>query len=61
MQDKIKKADSLASELAGMFNQFVQETEDFDLRRLFKQLEADLMDIRHKLSLALKITRNGTR
>ena len=55
MKQKIKKADDLSSELAGIFNELVKDTNDFDLKRLFKQLEADLMDTRHKLSLALRI------
>jgi hypothetical protein len=55
MKEKIRKADVLSSELAGLFNELVNDTSDFDLKRLFKQLEADLMDMRHKLSLALRI------
>ena len=46
-----------SAELGDIFNTLVTETTDFDLERLFKQLEADIMDIRHKLSLASKITR----
>jgi hypothetical protein len=56
MKDKIHKADDLSSELAGLFNELVNDTSDLDLKRLFKQLEADLMDMRHKLTLAMRIT-----
>ena len=55
----IKKAKTLAGELNGVFNTLVNNTEDLDLKRLFKQLEADMMDIRHKLSLASKIVKNS--
>jgi len=48
----------MANELAGLFNELVNETEDFDLKRLFKQLEADIMDFRHKIALASKIIGN---
>jgi hypothetical protein len=55
MLTKIKEADNMANELAGLFGELVNEADDLDLKRLFKQLDADLMDIRHKLSLAAKI------
>ncbi len=58
MKHKIQKADGMANELAGLFNELVNETEDFDLKRLFKQLEADIMDFRHKIALASKIIGN---
>ena len=56
MNKKVKKAMSLADELGDLFNNLVNETKDLDLKRLFKQLEADMMDIRHKIALAAKIT-----
>ena len=55
----INKAETLAGELNGVFNTLVNNAEDLDLKRLFKQLEADMMDIRHKLSLASKIAKNS--
>ncbi len=55
----INKAETLAGELNGVFNTLVNNAEDLDLKRLFKQLEADMMDIRHKLSLASKIVKNS--
>ena len=55
----INKAETLADELDGVFNTLVNNAEDLDLKRLFKQLEADMMDIRHKLSLASKIVKNS--
>ena len=60
MEKDIKRAVTLASEMAGIFNALVRGTQDLDLQRLFKQLEADVMDIRHKLSLAIKIISNNT-
>ncbi len=56
MNKQIKRAVELADELGIIFNGLVDETKDFDLKRLFKQLEADMMDIRHKMALAEKIT-----
>jgi hypothetical protein len=58
MQHKIQKADNLANELAGLFSELVNDAEDLDLKRLFKQLDADMMDFRHKLALASRIIGN---
>lgn len=58
MNVNINKAEELAAELGNIFNILVSKSEDLDLRRLFKQIEADMMDIRHKLSLASKIISN---
>jgi len=55
MQQKIQRADALANELAGLFNELVNDASDLDLKRLFKQLDADLIDFRHKLALASRI------
>jgi len=56
MNKKVKKAVTLADDLGDLFNNLVDETSDLDLKRLYKQLEADMMDIRHKIALAAKIT-----
>ena len=58
MNVNINNAVELAAELGNIFNILVSKSEDLDLRRLFKQIEADMMDIRHKLSLASKIISN---
>lgn len=55
MKDKVEKAAMLADELGELFNSLVKEADDLDIKRMFKQLEADMMDTRHKLALALKI------
>ena len=60
MEKNIRRAEAMASEMADIFNSLVRETKDLDLQRLFKQLEADVMDMRHKLSLAIKIICNST-
>jgi hypothetical protein len=56
MNKKVKKAVKMAEDLGNLFNELVNESTDYDLERLFKQIEADMMDIRHKLALAAKIT-----
>jgi len=61
MKKDVKKAEELARELNDIFNTLVERAEDLDLKRLFKQLEADMMDFRHKLSLASKLIANDMR
>lgn len=61
MRKNIIKAEQLSVELSDIFNSLVKESREFDLTRLFKQLEADMMDIRHKLSLASKIVDNNSK
>lgn len=58
MDKKLKAAVKLADELGDIFNSLVKEADDLDLKRLFKQLEADMMDTRHKLALAAKISKS---
>jgi hypothetical protein len=55
MQERINRAVELSNELGDLFNSLVNDVEDLDLRRLFKQLEADMMDTRHKIALAARI------
>ena len=52
-----EKTLEMAGELKNLVNKMIQETSSLDLKRLLKQVEADLMDIGHKLSQALEIAR----
>jgi hypothetical protein len=52
MENKIKQAEKITEELCQLYNDMKNDTEDLDLKRLFKQLEADMMDSKHKLALA---------
>ena len=56
MPNKAEQAFKGAKELAELVNSMIPETHDFDLQRLLKQIEADLMDIQHKLALAIRIS-----
>jgi hypothetical protein len=61
MKKKVAQSVQLADDLGTLFRDLVGEAQDFDMKRLFKQLEADMMDIRHKLALAAKIVDNENR
>lgn len=57
MIKKAEKTIDMAGELKSLVNQMIQETSSLDLKRLLKQVEADLMDVKHKLSQALEISK----
>lgn len=48
-----------ARSLASLVNTLIEGSSDLDLQRLLKQIEADLMDIQHKLSLAVRLSKKG--
>lgn len=56
MPSKAEEAFRGAKELAELVNSMITATHDLDLQRLLKQIEADLMDIQHKLALAIRIS-----
>jgi hypothetical protein len=58
MKERAEKALERARDLGGMVRTMIPETRDLDLQRLLKQIDADLMDIQHKLSLAVKLSAN---
>jgi hypothetical protein len=45
-----------AKELAELVNKMIPDARDWDLQRLLKQIEADLMDVQHKISMAVKLS-----
>jgi len=55
MESKVNRAEKLTLELSEIYHNLVMETDDLDLKRLFKQLEADMMDSGHKLALAKRV------
>ena len=59
MSEKCKKAESMASDLSKIVSEMIPQTGNLDLQRVLKQVDADLMDIKHKLSTAVKIAEKG--
>ena len=59
MIEKSEKALSMASDLKKLVDEMISQTSNLDLKRLLKQIDADLMDVRHKLSVALKLSEGG--
>lgn len=56
MIDKAREALENAKALRELVNDLIPSVRDLDLQRLFKQIEADLMDVQHKLSMAVKLS-----
>lgn len=58
MIEKTEKAFARAGELKKLVADMIGDAVSLDLKRLLKQVDADLMDIRHKLSEAIKIAKD---
>lgn len=56
--ERAEKALDKAKDLGGLVRTMIPDTRDLDLQRLLKQIDADLMDIQHKLSMAVKLSVN---
>ncbi|UCE67190.1 MAG: hypothetical protein JSU85_04035 [Candidatus Zixiibacteriota bacterium] len=56
MKEKSEKSLKLAGELHRLVREMIPQVHDLDLQRLLKQIEADMMDLEHKLSMAIKLS-----
>ncbi|UCC78722.1 MAG: hypothetical protein JSW64_10620 [Candidatus Zixiibacteriota bacterium] len=56
MKEKSEKSLKMAGELHKMVREMIPQAGDLDLQRLLKQIEADVMDLEHKLSMAIKLS-----
>jgi hypothetical protein len=56
MKQRAEKALERARDLGGLVRTMIPETKDLDLQRLLKQIDADIMDVQHKLSMAVKLS-----
>jgi cob(I)alamin adenosyltransferase len=55
LKDGITKAEALAEELHSLLGRLVKVAEDYDINRVLKRSEAELMDLRHNLSLVQRL------
>jgi len=56
MENKAQEALDTAKGLAKMVENMIKDADDLDLQRLLKQVEADRMDLQHKLSIAVRLS-----
>ena len=54
-EKKINQLLKDASKLEKSIKQLVREIEDYDLERLLKKIDAELMDVQHNLALAKRL------
>lgn len=59
MVERTKKALSMADDLSKFVSATIHQVSNLDLQRILKQVDADLMDVKHKLSTAVKIAEKG--
>ena len=55
LRDGIGQAEALAEELHALLGQLVEMSGDYDIERILKRSEAELMDLRHNLSLVQRL------
>jgi len=53
--NEVKRADELASELQRAIETMISRADDYDIERILKRSEAELMDLRHNLSLVQRL------
>jgi hypothetical protein len=56
LKEQSEKSLELAGELHKIVRELIPQADDLDLQRLLKQIEADVMDLEHKLSMAIKLS-----
>jgi len=56
LKKQSEKAVKLAQDLHKIARELIPLADDLDLQRLLKQIEADVMDLEHKLSMAVKLS-----
>lgn len=59
LKDGITKAEALAEELHELLGRLVKVSGDYDIDRVLKRSEADLMDLRHNLSLVQRLLQDS--
>ncbi|MEW5875801.1 MAG: hypothetical protein AB1752_11560 [Candidatus Zixiibacteriota bacterium] len=51
IEELLRRAEGMSAEVASL----VASSPDYDLQRLLKKIDADLMDVRHNLNLARRL------
>ena len=53
--DDVRRAEALAEELQSLMGSLVENSKDYDIARTLKRSEAELMDLRHNLSMVRRL------
>jgi cob(I)alamin adenosyltransferase len=55
LKEGITKAEALANELHALLGKLVKVSRDYDIDRILKRSEAELMDLRHNLAMVQRL------
>lgn len=55
IEDLVRRADAMSADIGRLLG----VVGDYDLQRLLKKIDADLMDVRHNLNLAKRLAPDG--
>lgn len=57
--EKIKETADLTEKIAENIQEVQKDINDYDLSRILKKVEAEVLDLQHNLSLALRLIKKG--
>lgn len=57
--EKLKEAAELAQRIADSIKEIQHDINDYDLSRMLKKVEAEVIDLQHNLSIAVRLTEKG--
>ncbi len=59
MDDALKKMAGDAEKMADEIRRLITECRDYELQRMLKKLDAEVMDMRHNIQLAIDFARRN--
>ena len=57
--EKLTEAADLAQKIAEYMKEIQQDINDYDLGRMLKKVEAEVIDLQHNLSIAVRLMQKG--
>jgi hypothetical protein len=57
--EKLTEAADLAQKIAEYMKEIQQDINDYDLSRMLKKVEAEVIDLQHNLSIAVRLMQKG--
>ncbi|NIP41493.1 MAG: hypothetical protein GWO41_06990 [candidate division Zixibacteria bacterium] len=57
--EKLTEAADLAQKIGEYMKEIQQDISDYDLSRMLKKVEAEVIDLQHNLSIAVRLMKKG--
>ncbi len=57
--EKLTEAAELAQKIGEYMKEIQQDISDYDLSRMLKKVEAEVIDLQHNLSIAVRLMKKG--